>query len=82
MQAEIMYTPSHRSSLRRRPVFRVINAALYLVIFVNAAYWTVFGNWIDGWDASLWLVAFLLLDFDLFKVSNEPDDPIDLKLPS
>jgi hypothetical protein len=48
-------------------------AALYLVLFVNAAYWAAFGNWIDGWDASLWLLAFLLLDLDLFRQSNEPD---------
>ena len=31
----------------------------------------MYGNWIDAWDASLWLVAFAMIDLNLFRLSEE-----------
>jgi hypothetical protein len=38
---------------------------LYLVLAVNAIYWTIYSAFIDYWDAWLWLLAFVLIDLNL-----------------
>ena len=71
MQIEIMYEEGRRTGVHRPTVFLATKAALYLVLFADAVYWGMYGNLIDAWDASLWLVAFLMLDLNLFRLSEE-----------
>jgi len=47
-------------------------ALLYLLLFGDAIYWAVFGRWLDAWDAFLWLFAFMAIDFNGLRLSDEP----------
>ena len=71
-QVEIIYEEGRRAGTHQPTVFLATKAVLYLVLFADAAYWGMYGNLIDAWDSSLWLVAFLMLDFNLFRLSEEP----------
>ena len=45
---------------------------LYGVLTFNAVYWIAFGNWIDGWDASLWLIAIALIEWNIIRFRPGP----------
>ena len=51
-------------------------AALYLVLFADAIYWTFYSAFIDSWDAWIWLVAFLLIDLNLLGLDDPPPEPV------
>lgn len=40
---------------------------LYSIIFVAAVYWGVAGDFVDFWDAFLWLVAFVFIEMNVFE---------------
>jgi hypothetical protein len=48
---------------------RASNAAksvLYATLFLAAVYWGVKGDFVDFWDAFLWLVAFVFIELNVF----------------
>lgn len=46
----------------------------YLVLFVCAAYWGVEGDFLDFWDAFLWLVAFIFIELNIFQWHSETEE--------
>ncbi|MFQ3324436.1 MAG: hypothetical protein ACI90U_002263 [Pseudomonadales bacterium] len=44
---------------------------LYCILFFAAIIWGVDGSFIDTWDASLWLVAFIFIEMDVFDWQEE-----------
>jgi hypothetical protein len=44
---------------------------LYLVLACDALYWTIYANFIDFWDAWIWLIAFVLIDMNLLGMEGE-----------
>ena len=53
--------------------FFLLKAILYLVLFSAAIYWGFAGDFLDFWDASLWLFAFIFIELNIFK-KKEPKD--------
>lgn len=51
-----------------------IKAVLYLTLFGCAAYWGVNGDFLDFWDAFLWLVAFIFIELNIFNWREETDE--------
>lgn len=49
---------------------------LYAVLFAAAVYWGVAGDFLDFWDASLWLLAFFLIEMNVFQWRAESRDPL------
>ena len=49
----------------------VIKFVLYAVLFVAAVYWGVKGDFVDFWDAFLWLVAFVFIELNVFEWRQE-----------
>ena len=47
-------------------LLHALKVGLYLVLLGVAIYWGLFGNWIDAWDALLWLSAFAIIDLNTF----------------
>lgn len=45
----------------------VIKAVLYLVLLVCAVLWGIDGDFLDFWDAFLWIVAFIFIEMNLFE---------------
>lgn len=48
-------------------VNKVIKFLLYGLLFVAAAYWGVAGDFLDFWDAALWLFAFIFIELNVFE---------------
>ena len=44
---------------------------LYAVLFLAAVYWGVAGDFIDFWDAFLWLFAFIFIELNVFEWQYE-----------
>ena len=45
--------------------------ALYPILFFNAFYWGLEGDFVDFWDAFLWLVAFLFIELNIIEWRDE-----------
>ncbi len=55
-------------------VFKLSSAAktvLYSLLFLAAIYWGVAGDFVDFWDAFLWLVAFVFIELNVFDWRQE-----------
>jgi hypothetical protein len=55
-------------------VLKVSNLAkygLYAILFLAAAYWGVKGDFVDFWDAFLWLVAFIFIELNVLEWRHE-----------
>jgi hypothetical protein len=48
-----------------------VKATVYFVLLLAAIYWGVTGNFIEFWDAFLWLVAFFLIEMNMFEWQAE-----------
>ena len=66
---------------RVRMVSKVIKAFLYSFLFIAAIYWGFKGDFLDFWDAFLWLVAFIFIEMNIFEwhaettLENEASTP-------
>jgi hypothetical protein len=67
MEWEVMLELKDALSRRRLIVFKTIKGTLYLILLANAIYWHIYGAFIDYWDAYLWLLAFVMIDLNVFK---------------
>jgi len=52
---------------------------LYAILFLAAVYWGVKGDFVDFWDAFLWLVAFVFIEMNVFDWRHEA---LDERLPA
>ncbi len=50
---------------------RVVKYVLYGVLFGAAAYWGYAGDFLDFWDAALWLFAFIFIELNVFEWQYE-----------
>lgn len=44
-----------------------IKGALYLGLFAVAIYWGVTNDWLDFWDALLWILCFFIIEMNVFR---------------
>ena len=54
---------------------RISNASkyvLYTLLLLAAIYWGVKGDFVDFWDAILWLVAFVFIELNVFEWRHQP----------
>jgi hypothetical protein len=52
---------------RHRNTFTATSMTLYGALAVVAVIWLVRGEWLDGYDALLWIAAFALIEMDLLR---------------
>ncbi len=48
-----------------------IKFVLYAILFIAAVYWGIKGDFVDFWDAFLWLVAFVFIELNVFEWRQE-----------
>ena len=53
---------------------KIIKLFLYSILFAAAAYWGLLGDFLDFWDAFMWLVAFVFIEMNLFQWQAETDE--------
>ena len=44
---------------------------LYSALLLAAIYWGIKGDFVDFWDAFLWLVAFIFIELNIFEWREE-----------
>ena len=44
---------------------------LYPILFFNAFYWGIKGDFIDFWDAFLWLIAFIFIELNIIQWDDD-----------
>jgi hypothetical protein len=74
MEWEVMLELRDALSRRRLIVFKTIKGTLYLILLADAIYWHIYGAFIDYWDAYLWLLAFVMIDLNVFKWGDKADE--------
>jgi hypothetical protein len=48
-----------------------LKVLLYGSLFAAAAYWGIAGDFLDFWDAALWLFAFIFIELNVFEWQHE-----------
>jgi hypothetical protein len=59
---------------RHRTACTAASLTLYAVLAVVALAWLVRGEWLDGYDALLWIAAFALVEMDLLQIATTRGD--------
>ncbi|HEX5786585.1 MAG TPA: hypothetical protein VFY03_00275 [Woeseiaceae bacterium] len=54
-------------------VMGVIKVVFYSILFLLAIYWGFDGDFVDFWDAFLWLVAFFFIELNVIEWRHEED---------
>ena len=52
---------------------KIIKFLLYAVLFACAIYWGFAGDFLDFWDAALWLFAFIFIELNVFEWQHATD---------
>ena len=57
-------------------IWKGVKLTLYLTLVAAAIFWGFKGNFLDFWDAALWLFAFVFIELNVFEWQQEiRDDP-------
>jgi hypothetical protein len=75
-QIEVSLKQLNKLTKRRLISVMAWKGFAYLVLLVCAIYWTVFGLFIDYWDAWLWLLAFILIDLNLLGLDESQNQEV------
>jgi hypothetical protein len=54
-------------------LMNAIKVGLYLILAAAAVYWGFEGEFLDFWDAALWLFAFFFIEMNVFEWTKELD---------
>ncbi|MCP5128565.1 MAG: hypothetical protein H6985_03170 [Pseudomonadales bacterium] len=52
---------------------KIIKLIIYAMLFICAGYWGYDGDFLDFWDACLWLFAFIFIELNVFEWQFETD---------
>ncbi|MEM1413223.1 MAG: hypothetical protein AAGH19_12780, partial [Pseudomonadota bacterium] len=71
LEIEVLLQLWDRLGTKLTHVFTGIKAVLYATLFLAAVYWGIEGDFLDFWDAFLWLVAFVFIELNIFQWQAE-----------
>lgn len=57
----------------------IFKFSAYIILLIAAIYWGYTGQFLDFWDAFLWIVAFLFIEMNLFKWHEETEEEDKIK---
>ena len=52
-------------------IIKFTKGFLYSILLACAVYWGLYGDFLDFWDAALWLVAFIFIEMNIFQWHDE-----------
>lgn len=58
---------------------KIFKFSAYTILLIAAIYWGYTGQFLDFWDAFLWIVAFLFIEMNLFKWHEETEEEDKIK---
>ena len=50
---------------------KILKLVIYAILFLCAAYWAYAGDFLDFYDAALWLFAFIFIELNVFEWQYE-----------
>jgi hypothetical protein len=67
-----VFVPGEFGSLewKIRNAFKI---SFYVALLVIAVYWGISSDWLDFYDASLWILCFFMVELNIFKYETEHD---------
>jgi hypothetical protein len=68
IELEIFFGKKLVESITLKSIFNFVKLSLYSILFVAALYWGTEGDFLDFWDAFLWLVAFFFIESNLHRM--------------
>ena len=72
--ADVWLQIGGRLSNRMFHINAYLKGALYMILVVAAFYWVWFREWVDALDAFLWLLAFFVIELNLFNWHEEANE--------
>jgi hypothetical protein len=73
LEAEVWLQLKDLLTERLLRIGKYVKGFFYAILFVCAIYWGVYGDFLDFWDAFLWLVAFIFIEMNIFKWHEETE---------
>ena len=67
LEVEVRYP---RQVERRRRLFWTLTGAVYALLASLVPAWAWRGEWLDAWDAALWLTAFFAIELNVLEQQN------------
>jgi len=67
LEGEVWLQLNNRLSDELMALNKLLKSVLYAVLFACAIYWGIDGDFLDFWDAFLWLVAFIFIEMNIFE---------------
>jgi len=71
LELDVFFQEKNRLEGMILRVSNVSKFALYSLLLLAAIYWGVKGDFVDFWDAFLWLVAFVFIELNVFEWRQE-----------
>ncbi len=64
LQAEVFFGKTNK-------IFKPIKISLYAILFIALIVWMIYGEFLDVWDAALWLAAFFFIEMNVVAWREE-----------
>ncbi len=74
LELEVLLQLRNLLDPRRLLIAKFTKGVLYTVLFFCALYWGLLGDFLDFWDAFLWLVAFIFIEMNIFQWHEEVEE--------
>jgi hypothetical protein len=71
LEIDVRLQERHKLEGTALQLSNVSKYVLYSILFLAAVYWGVKGDFVDFWDAFLWLVAFAFIELNIFEWQQE-----------
>lgn len=71
LEIDVRLQEQHRLEGTALQISNVSKYILYSILFLAAVYWGIKGDFVDFWDALLWLVAFVFIELNVFEWRQE-----------
>jgi len=77
LEAEVYLQLRGRLTKKMLYTSKWIKSVLYSVLLLAAIYWGIEGDFLDFWDAFLWLLAFVFIELNIFEWNAETSEQED-----
>ena len=73
LEVEVYLQIKNKLTDKMISIAKYVKSFVYFVLFSCAVYWGFEGEFLDFWDAFLWLVAFIFIEMNLFQWHAEKE---------
>jgi hypothetical protein len=78
LEVEVYLQLKNKLTDKMISIAKYIKGFVYFILFACAVYWGFEGEFLDFWDAFLWLVAFIFIEMNLFQWHAEKEEQTEI----